>query len=160
MHETEPDGWDRLLQQEDGSWQGHPGDHIRGCSGHKYADAYKHSHHGPWDWHEVGDRRPDRDYDQRDHREFVPCSSPRLPSMSDLQLFWMESALSWAARDWHGGYWGSVADAVRELTKSDLRALHVPPDTRLSIIDAHFKIMSTCTRLDYYQRPGPNLGGA
>jgi hypothetical protein len=108
----------------------------------------------------LGTLWPDRDYDQRDHWEFAPCSSPRLPSMSDLQLFWMESALSWAARDGHGGYRGSVADGVRELTESDLQALHVPPDKQISIIDAHFKIMSTYTRLDSYHRPGPNLGGA
>jgi hypothetical protein len=80
--------------------------------------------------------------------------------MPDLQLFWIESALSRAARDWHGGYRGLVADGVRELTESDLQALHVPPDTRLSIIDAHFKIMSAYTRLDSYHRLGPNLGGA
>jgi hypothetical protein len=30
----------------------------------------------------------------------------------------------------------------------------------LSIIDVHFKIMFVYTRLDSYQRPGPNLGGA
>jgi hypothetical protein len=80
--------------------------------------------------------------------------------MSDLQLFRMESALFRAARDWHSGYRGLVADGVQELTEGDLRALHVPPDTRLSIIDAHFKIMSAYTRHDFYNRPGPNLGGA
>jgi hypothetical protein len=80
--------------------------------------------------------------------------------MSDLQLFWMESALSQTARDWHGGYRGLVADGVRELTEGDLRALPVPPDMRLSIIDSHFKIMSAYTRFDSYNRPGPNLGGA
>jgi hypothetical protein len=86
--------------------------------------------------------------------------SPRLPSMSDLQLFWMELALSWAARDWHSGYRGLVVDSVRELTGGDLRALHVAPDTRLSIIDAHFKIMSAYTHHDSYNWTGPNLGGA
>jgi hypothetical protein len=80
--------------------------------------------------------------------------------MLDLQLFWMELALSWAAKDWHSGYRGLVADGVQELTEGDLRALHVPPDTRLSIIDAHFKIMSAYTRHDSYNRPGSNLGGA
>jgi hypothetical protein len=160
MHETEPDGRDHLLQQEDGSRHGHLGDHIRGCSGHEYADTYKCSRHGPWDWHKVGDRRPDWDYDRRNHQEFAPRSSPRLPSVSDVQLFWMESALSWAARDWHGGYQGLVADGIRELTESDLRAFHVPLDTRLSIIDTHFKFMSVYTCLDSYHRLGPNLGGA
>jgi hypothetical protein len=126
---------------------------IRGPSGHKYADAYEHSRHGPWDWHKAGDCRPDWDYDRRDHREFAPRSSPRSPSMSDLQLFWMESALSWAARDWHGGYRGLVVDGVQELTENDFRALHVPPDTRISIIDIHFEIMSAYTRLDSYHRP-------
>ena len=80
--------------------------------------------------------------------------------MSDLQLFWMESALSQTARDWHGGYRGLVADGVWELTEGDLRALHVLPDMRLSIMDAYFKIMSAYTRLDSYHRPGPNLGSA
>ena len=72
----------------------------------------------------------------------------------------MESVLSWAARDWHSGYRGLVADGIWELTEGDLRALHVPPDTRLSIIDAHFNNMSTYTHHDSYNRPGPNLGGA
>jgi hypothetical protein len=36
MHKTELVGQDRLLQQEDGSRHGHPGDHIRGCSGWDY----------------------------------------------------------------------------------------------------------------------------
>ncbi len=85
---------------------------------------------------------------------------PAVAQYVQLAAVWMESALSQAAWDWHGGYRGLVADGIRELTESDLRALHVPPDTRLSIIDAHFKIMSAYTRLDSYHRPGPNLGGA
>jgi hypothetical protein len=52
-----------------------------------------------------------------------------------------------------------VADGVRELTKDDLLALHVPPDMRLSIIDSHFKIPSAYTHFDSYNRPGPNLSG-
>jgi hypothetical protein len=160
MHKRAPDGRDHLPRQDDSSRHGHPGDHIRGRSGHECAAAYERSRHSPGDWHEVGDRRPDREYDRRDHRDFAPRSSPRSPSMSDSQLFRMESALSWAAWDWHGGYRGSVADGVRELIEGDLRALHVSPDTQLSIIDSHFKIMSAYTRFDSYNRLGPNLGGA
>ncbi len=53
-----------------------------------------------------------------------------------------------------------MADGIRELTEGDLRALHVPQDTQLSIIDAHFKVMPAYTRHDSYNRPGSNLGGA
>ncbi len=41
-----------------------------------------------------------------------------------------------------------------------MRDLHVPLDMRLSIIDAHFKIMSAYTHHNSYNRPGPNPGGA
>ncbi len=53
-----------------------------------------------------------------------------------------------------------MTDGIRELTEGNLWALHVPPDTWLSIIDTHFKIMSAYTHHDSYNRPGPNLGGA
>jgi hypothetical protein len=159
-HKLEPERQDHFLRNEDGSRCSPPGNHTRGRSGHKYADAYEHTRHGPQNGHEFGDHRPNHDYDRCDHREFEPRLSPQSPSMSDLQLFWMELALSWAARDWHSGYWGLVADGNRELTEGDLWALHVLPDTRLSIIDAHFKIMSAYTCHDSYNRPGPNLGGA
>ncbi len=159
-HEPEPERWDCFLRNKDGSRYGPPGDHTHGCSGHEYADAYKHTTHGSWNGHKFGNHRPDRGFDRSNHREFKPRSSPRLPSTLDLQLFQMELALSGAARDWHRGYQGLVADGVRELTEGDLQALHVPLDTRLSIIDTHFKIMSAYTRHDSYNRPGPNLGGA
>jgi hypothetical protein len=113
MNKMEPDRRDHLLRQDDGSQHGHLDDHIRGCSGHEYADACEHFRHCPWDWHKAGDHQLDWDYDWRDHREFAPCSSPQLPSMSDLQLFWMESALSLAARDWHGGYQGLLTNGIQ-----------------------------------------------
>ncbi len=53
-----------------------------------------------------------------------------------------------------------MAYGTRKLTEDDLRALHVPPDTRLSFIDAHFKIMLPYSHHDSHSRPGPNLGGA
>ena len=90
---------------------------------------YKRTRHGSRNGHKFGDHWPDRDYDKRNHWEYEPCLSPWLPRMSDLQLFWMESALSRAARDWHSGYRGSVVDGIWELTEGDLQALHVPPDT-------------------------------
>jgi hypothetical protein len=159
-HKPELERWDRFLRNEDGSCYGPPGNHTRGCSGHEYADAYKRTRHGSRNGHKFGDHLPDHDYDRHDHWEFKPRLSPRSPSMSNLQLFWMESALSWAARDWHSGYRGLVADGIQELTEGYLRALHVPLDTRLSIIDAHFKIMSAYTRHDSYNRPEPKPGGA
>ncbi len=159
-HKPEPERRDRFLRNEDGSCYGPPGDHTRGCSSHEYADAYKRTRHGSRNSHEFGDHQPDHDYDRRDHREFEPRLSPRSPSMSDLQLFWMESALSRAARDWHSGYQGSVVDGIWELTEGDLWALYVPPDMPLSIIDAHLKIMSAYTHHDSCNRPGPNLRGA
>ncbi len=53
-----------------------------------------------------------------------------------------------------------MVDGIRELTEGDLQALHVPLDTRLSIIDTHFKLMFAYTCHDSYNRPGPNLVGA
>jgi hypothetical protein len=92
--------------------------------------------------------------------DLLQCPSPRLSSVLESQLFRMELALSWVARDWHCGFRGLVADGTRELTEDDLQALHVPLDTRLSVIDTHFKIMSPYSRYDSHFRPGPNLGGA
>ncbi len=150
-HEPELERWDRFLQNEDSSHYGPPGDHTRGHSGHEYADVYERTHHGSRNGHTFRDHWPDHYYDRRNHWEFEPRSSPWLPSMLDLQLFWMESALSRAARDWHSGYQGLVVDGIQELTEGDLRALHVPPDMRLSIIDVHFKIISAYSRHDSYQ---------
>ncbi len=53
-----------------------------------------------------------------------------------------------------------MVNGTCKLTEDDLRALHVQPDTRLSVIDAHFKIMSPYSRHDSHLRPGSNLGGA
>ncbi len=115
--EPEPERRDRFLRNEDGSRYGPLGDHTRGHSGHKYADAYEHTRHGSRNGYKFGDHWPDRDYDRRDHQEFEPRLSSLPPSMSDLQFFWMRLVLSQAARDWHSGYRGSVADGIRELTE-------------------------------------------
>jgi hypothetical protein len=89
-HEPEPERWDRFLRNEDGSSYGPPDDHTHGHSGHEYADAYERTRHDSRNGHEFGDHWPERDYCRHDHWEFEPRLSPWSPSMSDLQLFWME----------------------------------------------------------------------
>jgi hypothetical protein len=82
-HNPEPERRDCFLRNEDGSRYGPPGNHTRGRSGHKYADAYEHTHHGSRNGHKFGDHWPDRDYGRHDHQEFKPRLSPLSPRMSD-----------------------------------------------------------------------------